>query len=288
MFERYTETARKVIFYGRFAASQAGSEYVDTEHLLLGILRADPPLARRIFKTQRNIESVREQIEKQAPAREKISVSVDLPLTLESRAVLAHAANQAERMSHQHIGTEHLLLGLMLKQECAASTIMNANGITLAQMQMVANDSVPANIRLSLVQAATATALSQESLRHGTMAESCSDLTEAAAEGQLSPLIGRERELERMIGILSRKSRRNPVLIGEPGVGKEALVHGLAQRIADGAVPGCLAGCRIIAMDAATLLSSAEKGRLPEFPRIRPPFTSPHSTTRQEKAPAGA
>src|ERR1700722_2418149 len=83
MFERYTETARKVIFYARYAGSQFGVEYIDTEHLLLGILRADPPLARRVFKTQQSIESVREQIEKQSPAREKISASIDMPLSLE-------------------------------------------------------------------------------------------------------------------------------------------------------------------------------------------------------------
>ena len=118
MFERYTETARKAIFVARFEASQFGSEYIETEHLLLGILRVDGPLAMRLIKAPASIESIREQVEKQFVRREKISTSVDLPLSHQCRRALANGAEEAERLNHKHIATEHLFLGLLGSKVC--------------------------------------------------------------------------------------------------------------------------------------------------------------------------
>lgn len=112
MFERYTEKARRVIFFARYEASQFGSPYIETEHLLLGLLREDKALTNRFLRSHASIESIRKQVEGRTTIREKVSTSVDLPLSQECKRVLAYAAEEAERLSHKHIGTEHLLLAL--------------------------------------------------------------------------------------------------------------------------------------------------------------------------------
>jgi ATP-dependent Clp protease ATP-binding subunit ClpC len=243
MFEKYTETARRVIFHARYEASKFGSEYIETEHLLLGILRTDGFLAMRLFKAPEKVASIRELIEKQFPQREKISTSVDLPVSRQCKRVMAYAAEEAARLNDERIATGHLLLGLLRVGECAASKIMAESGLTFAQVEQ------------ALLPGAGAGPVAVPALP-----ESSRDLTAAARDGALNPLIGRERELDRIIQILSRRARNNPVLIGEPGVGKNALVEGLAQRIADGVVPETLAERPILAIDASSLLSK------PSFP----------------------
>ncbi len=118
MFERYTEKARRVIFFARYEASQFGSPYIETEHLLLGLLREDKALTNRFLRSHASVESIRKQIEGHTTIREKVSTSVDLPLSNECKRVLAYAAEEAERLSHRHIGTEHLLLGLLREEKC--------------------------------------------------------------------------------------------------------------------------------------------------------------------------
>ena len=123
MFERYTEKARRVIFFARYEASQFGSPYIETEHLLLGLLREDKALTNRFLRSHASVESIRKQIEGHTTIREKVSTSVDLPLSNECKRVLAYAAEEAERLSHKHIGTEHLLLGLLREEKCFAAEI---------------------------------------------------------------------------------------------------------------------------------------------------------------------
>src|SRR5947199_2663101 len=132
MFERYTEKARRVIFFGRYEASQFGSPYIDTEHLLPGLLREDKALTNRFLRSpQASIESIRKQIEGRTTVREKVSTSVDLPLSQECKRVLAYAAEEAERLSHKHIGTEHLLLGIMREDKSLAAQILDERGLRL-------------------------------------------------------------------------------------------------------------------------------------------------------------
>jgi ATP-dependent Clp protease ATP-binding subunit ClpC len=130
MFERYTEKARRVIFFARYEASQYGSPYMETEHLLLGLLREDRALAIRLLANA-TAESIRKRIDDSTIVRQKVSTSVDLPLSNESKRVLAYAAEEAERLFHQHIGTEHLLLGLLRERKCFAASILNDIGIDL-------------------------------------------------------------------------------------------------------------------------------------------------------------
>jgi len=246
MFERYTEKARRVIFFARYEASQFGSPYIETEHLLLGLLREDKALTNRFLRSHASIESIRKQIEGRTAIREKVSTSVDLPLSPECKRVLAYSAEEAERLQHKHIGTEHLLLGLLREDKSFAAEILHERGLRLS------------TIREELSRAQNEKSSSSRNKETSLLAEFSRDLTQSAMENQLDPLIGREAELERVTQILCRRTKNNPVLIGEPGVGKTAIVEGLAQRIADGDVPSFLADKRILALDLSLIVAGTK------------------------------
>jgi ATP-dependent Clp protease ATP-binding subunit ClpC len=133
MFERYTEKARRIIFFARYEASQFGSSYIESEHLLLGILREDRALANRLIHSHPAIESIRKQIQDSSQIREMVRASADLPLSHECRRALAYAAEEANRMSQERIAPEHLLLGLMREEKCFATELLRERGLTLAQ-----------------------------------------------------------------------------------------------------------------------------------------------------------
>jgi ATP-dependent Clp protease ATP-binding subunit ClpA len=131
VFERYTEKARRVIFFSRYEASQFGSPYIETEHLLLGLLREDKVLTNRILRGHRSMEGIRKTIEENTIIRDKVSTSVDLPLSNESKRILAYAAQEAERLSQKHVGTEHLLLGMLREEKSFAATLLADCGVRL-------------------------------------------------------------------------------------------------------------------------------------------------------------
>jgi len=135
MFERYTEKARQAIFFARYEASQFGSPYIETEHLLLGILREDKALADRFFRSQAAVDSIRPQIEGYATIREKVSTSVDMPLSHECKRVLAYGAEEAKQLNHKHIDAEHLLLGLLREEKCVAAVILRERGLVLSSIR---------------------------------------------------------------------------------------------------------------------------------------------------------
>ncbi len=246
MFERYTEKARRVIFFARYEASQFGSPYIETEHLLLGLLREDKALANRFLRSHAAIESIRKQIESHTTIREKVSTSVDLPLSHECKRVLAYGAEEAERLNHKHIGTEHLLLGLLREDKSFAAEILHERGLRLSQ------------VREEIARSSSEKMASNRPKESSLLAEFSRDLTQSAMDGALDPLIGRDFELDRVIQILCRRTKNNPVLIGEPGVGKTAIVEGLAQRIADGDVPSFLADKRILALDLSLIVAGTK------------------------------
>src|SRR6202049_4512687 len=246
MFERYTEKARRVIFFARYEASQFGSPYIETEHLLLGLLREDKALANRFLRSHAAVDSIRKQIEGHTTVREKVSTSVDLPLSHECKRVLAYGAEEAERLNHKHIGTEHLLLGLLREEKCFAAEILHERGLRLS------------TIREELQRSQSEKVASNRPKESSLLSEFSRDLTQAAMDNTLDPLIGRDYELERVVQILCRRTKNNPVLIGEAGVGKTALVEGLAQLIADGDVPSFLAEKRILALDLSLIVAGTK------------------------------
>ena len=236
MFETYTEKARRVIFFARYEASQFGSPNIESEHLLLRLLREDKALTNRFLRAHAVVESIRKQIEAHTTVREKVSTSVDLPLSNESTRVLAYAAEEAERLGHKHIGTEHLLLGLLREEECFAAAILKERGLKL---ESIREELARVTHKPETGSAAGAAPLSAVLW----------DLTHEAMDGELDPVAGRDREIDALIEILCCRVNKNPVLIGEHGVGRADIVAGLAQRIADGMVPAFLAEKRILVFD---------------------------------------
>jgi Clp amino terminal domain, pathogenicity island component/Putative restriction endonuclease len=150
MFERYTEKARRTIFFGRYEASQFGSPYIETEHLLLGLLREDKALANRFLRSHAAVESIRRQIERHTAPGEKVSTSVDLPLSHECKRVLAYGAEEAERLNHEYIGTAHLLLGLLREEKCFAAQLLREQGLTLDSVREQVQQSEPPLLRSAL------------------------------------------------------------------------------------------------------------------------------------------
>jgi ATP-dependent Clp protease ATP-binding subunit ClpC len=248
MFERYTEKARRVIFFARYEASQFGSPDIETEHLLMGLLREDKALTNRFLHSHGSVESIRKKIEEHTTIREKTSTSVDLPLSNESKRVLAYAAEEAERLGHKHIGTEHLLLGLLRESECFAAALMKERGIELAK------------VREELKQVAHVP--EQRGAPGSTSAmEFSQDLTQAATDGTLEPVVGRDSEIDALIEVLAGFRNGNALLVGEPGAGKSAIVSALAQRIAAGEVPLFLAEKRILLIDPHLAAPGVALGR---------------------------
>src|ERR1700744_1029743 len=243
MFERYTEKARRVIFFARYEASQYGSPFIETEHLLLGLLREDKALANRFLRTHGSIESIRKEIESRITVRERISTSVEVPLSQECKRILNFAAEEAERLGHKHVGTEHLLLGVLREEKSFGAEILLERGLRLSTVREELARSTGEKVPVNRPKEAS------------LLAEFSRDLTQAAMEGQLHPPVGRGRELRPDIQILCRRTKNNPVLIGEPGVGKTAIVEGLAQRIADGDVPSFFADKRILGLDLSLIVA---------------------------------
>ena len=247
MFERYTERARRVIFFARYEASQLGSLAIEAEHLLLGLVREGRGLTQKILaRAGLSPELVRREVETRTVRSDGVSMAAEIPLSAASKRVLAFAAEEAERMLHSHIGTEHILLGLVREERTLAASILVARGVKLPQVRDEA---------LQLLSERPAAPKGRETPLLG---EYSRDLCDAASRGTLDPLVGRADEVERVIQVLCRRTRNNPVLIGEPGVGKTALVEGLATRISQGDVPVYLAEKRILALDISLVVAGTK------------------------------
>lgn len=251
MFERYTEKARRAIFFGRYEASEFGSRLIETEHLLLGILREEKVLVLRMLNLPEAFEVLRKEIESHTAAGEKIATSVDLPLSNESKRALVYAAEEAEQMAHKNIAGGHLLLGLLREEKCFAASLLSQRGVTLASARII-------------VKALEGDSGSVESSHRPPdkpsfdIAELGTNLTAQALEGTLPNLIGRESELAQVVQVLCRLTRGNPVLIGEPGVGKKSIVYGLAHRIVQCQVPARLHNSRLISLDLGVIASGVK------------------------------
>jgi ATP-dependent Clp protease ATP-binding subunit ClpC len=247
MFERYTERARRVLFFARYEASQLGSISIETEHLLLGLIREGKGLTSRIFaRSHLSLEGIRKDIEGRTVFREKVSTSVEIPFSTETKRVLQFAAEEADRLLHNYVGTEHLLLGILREERAVAASLLVEKGMRLS------------TVREDIVQLLNEKTTSIRVKETPLLSEFSRDLTDRGMKNQLDPLVGRSGELERVQQVLCRRTKNNAVLIGEPGVGKTAIVEGLAQRIVRGDVPHFLADKRLLALDISLIVAGTK------------------------------
>jgi len=247
MFERFNEHVRRSLFFARYEASRSSSRAIGTEHLLLGMLReADPLMTELMERLDVDVRTLREELLGDRVSVERVSTSPDLPLSEETKKALAFAVHEAESMGHGAVGTEHLLLGLLRAEGSAAAQFLTAHGFDLFQLR---EEVVRHGREIEAVASAQATPHITEYSR---------DLTLLASEGVFDPLIGRGNEVERVTQILCRRTKNNPLLLGDAGVGKTAIVEGLATRIVEGNVPGLLADRRILALDLSLLVAGTK------------------------------
>ncbi len=247
MFERFNEHVRRSLFFARYEASRAASRAIGTEHLLLGMLRESDEVMTELFDLlDVDVRRVREELLGNRLVVERVSTSPDLPLAEETKKALAFAVHEAESMGHQSVGTEHLLLGLLRVDTGAAAQYLTSHGFDLFELR---EEVVRRGRQVEADEAASATP---------TITEYSRDLTFLAAEGGFDPLIGREVEVERVVQILCRRTKNNPLLLGDAGVGKTAIVEGLASRIVEGSVPMLLADRRILALDLSLLVAGTK------------------------------
>ncbi|MEN9265762.1 MAG: ATP-dependent Clp protease ATP-binding subunit [Thermostichales cyanobacterium BF4_bins_65] len=252
MFERFTEKAIKVIMLAQEEARRLGHNFVGTEQILLGLIGEGTGVAAKVLKSMGvNLKDARIEVEK-IIGRGSGFVAVEIPFTPRAKRVLELSLEEARQLGHNYIGTEHLLLGLIREGEGVAARVLENLGVDLSKVRTQV-------IRmLGETAEVAAGGGSQGRTKTPTLDEFGSNLTQMAQEGKLDPVVGRQREIERVIQILGRRTKNNPVLIGEPGVGKTAIAEGLAQRIVQGDVPDILADKRVVSLDIGLLVAGTK------------------------------
>ena len=274
MAKRFTENAQKIILIAQEEAKRLNHDYVGTEHILLGLCAIEGTLSNRILTSVGvTFRKVRLEIEKMVGIGDTIMLLGEIPFTPRAKKVLEFSVEESQLLNAQHIGTEHILLGLIREEEGMASRILNNLGTNLilireAALGLVNTEGTEG--KTDFPAGAAEINLPEESVhadhkqtekkqtKTPTLDEYSRDLTALAAKHELDPVIGRENEIERIVQILARRTKNNPVLIGEPGVGKTAIVEGLAQKMAAGEISDVLSGKRLLALDMASIVAGTK------------------------------
>lgn len=266
MFDRFTERARKVIILAKEEAKRFNHDYIGTEHILLGLIKEGESVAAAVLQNLGlSLDTIRLEVEKLVQFGPSTIVSGDIPFTPKAKKVIELAMDEARRLGHNYIGTEHLLLGLIKEGEGVASHVLMNVGLDLnkvrAEVIKLLGSSTPGAAQGSTGSGPIPSAgAAPKGGKTKTPALDAfgRDLSQLARDGKLDPVVGRENEIERVVQILARRTKNNPVLLGEAGVGKTAIVEGLAQRIISGDVPEILADKRIVVLDLALMVAGTK------------------------------
>ena len=265
MGTRFTDRAQRVILIAQEEAKRLNHDYVGTEHILLGLIALSEGVASQVFQNLGiDLRKVRAEIEKIVGTGDNMMLLGEIPFTPRAKKVLEYAVEEAQHMGHSYIGTEHILLGLIREEEGVAARVLENLGLKLDTVreevlsilgEMEQKDS-PKETPQPKSHAAHAGPKSKT--KTPILDEFARDMTQMARDGRLDPVIGRSDEIERVIQVLGRRTKNNPVLVGEPGVGKTAIVEGLAQKIASGEISDTLIGKRLLSLDLASIVAGTK------------------------------
>jgi len=260
MFERFTDRARKVMALANQEAQRFNHEYIGTEHILLGLVKEGSGVGANVLKNlDVDLRKVRLEVEKLVKRGPDMVTMGKLPQTPRAKKVIEYAIEEARSLNHNYVGTEHLLLGLLREQEGVAAQVLMNLGLRLEDVREEVLNLLGAGIEGEETPTAGPMGEAKKGKSKTPALDSFGrDLTEMAREGKLDPVIGRQREIDRVIQILCRRQKNNPVLLGEAGVGKTAIVEGLAQRIVNNDIPELLADRRIVVLDLAMMVAGTK------------------------------
>ena len=253
-FEKFSERARRVLSLAQEEAQRFNHTYIGTEHILLGLVRETDGVAAKVLSNLGvELNKVRSAVEFIIGRGERTTTG-EIGLTPRAKKVIELAVDEARRLQHNYIGTEHLLIGLMREGEGVPAGVLESLGVTLDKIRAETSRILSQNVQQEQGRGSRGRSTSGTP----TLDQLGVDLTKAAREGKLDPTVGREKEIQRVTQILSRRTKNNPVLVGEPGVGKTAIVEGLAQRIAGNDVPGTLQNKRLVTLDMGALVAGTK------------------------------